>query len=135
MIDVGARHAVAGDVGGHARHELGRLAGILEALFEASRARSSAGSMNLSSRSCSVTLRPRCAHQAAMSPPMTPAPTTCTRSSGSLRLAAEILQPILQHEHAHQVARGLADHELGDRARFGLVGALRRARRASPTGR
>jgi len=40
------------------------------------RARCSAGSMNLSSRSCSVTLSPRCTHQAAMSPPMTPAPTT-----------------------------------------------------------
>ena len=39
-------------------------------------ARAIAGSMYFCSRSCSVTVWPRSAHQAAMSPPMTPAPTT-----------------------------------------------------------
>ena len=43
-----------------------------------SRARSSAGRTYSSARSCSVTLMPRETHQAAISPPITPAPTTCT---------------------------------------------------------
>ena len=42
-------------------------------------ARFRAGSMNFISRSCRVTSRPRSTHQAAMSPPITPAPMTCTR--------------------------------------------------------
>ena len=59
-----------------------------------------------------------------MSPPMTPAPTTCTRSMRHLGLAAQALEPLLQQEHAHQVARGVAHHELRDGARFGFVGGL-----------
>ena len=39
-----------------------------------------AGVMRSMSRSCNVTPRPRSAHQAAISPPMTPAPMTCTRA-------------------------------------------------------
>ena len=43
--------------------------------------RSSAGWIRAMSRSCSVTLMPRSAHQAAISPPITPAPITCTRAN------------------------------------------------------
>jgi hypothetical protein len=42
-------------------------------------ARCMAGAMRSAPLSCSVTWMPRRAHQAAMSPPMTPAPITCTR--------------------------------------------------------
>ena len=41
-------------------------------------ARFSAGAMRSGEVSCSVTRIPRIAHSAAMSPPITPAPTTCT---------------------------------------------------------
>ena len=68
--------------------------------------------INSALRSCSVTVMPRNAAQAAMSPPMTPAPTTCRCSKFRRRLSAQALQPVLQQEHAHQVARGGRAHEL-----------------------
>ena len=86
--------------------------------------------MNSRLRSCSVTVRPRSADQAAMSPPITPAPTTCTCLSRRGALAPERLQPILQQEDAHEVARGLGREQVRDGARFGLEG--RRAARAIP---
>ena len=46
-----------------------------------------AGAMRSTDWSCSVTVMPRSAHTAAMSPPITPAPTTCTwRGAKSLSL-------------------------------------------------
>ena len=71
----------------------------------------------------SVTVKPRSAHQAAMSPPMTPAPTTCTCLHVRAALAALGLEPILQQEHADQVARGRRWEQARDRARLGLEGA------------
>jgi len=44
--------------------------------LKSSAARFIAGARRSGDWSCSVTVRPRIAHQAAMSPPMTPAPTT-----------------------------------------------------------
>ena len=133
--DVGARHAIAGDVGRHARHELGRLAGILEALCEclarALQRRLDEFELAILQRDVEAALRAPggdvAAHHARAD--------HVDALERQLALAAEVLEPILQHEHAHQVARGLADHEVGDRARFGLVGALRRARRTSSTDR
>ena len=132
---VGARHAVAGDVGRHARHELGRLAGVLEALCEGL---ARAHQRRLDEFQFAILQR----HvEAALRAPGGDVATHHARADHvyalerQLALAAQVLEPLLQREHAHQVARGLSDHELGDGARFGLVRALRRARRASSTGR
>ncbi|MCY1538702.1 hypothetical protein D9M68_742550 [compost metagenome] len=49
-----------------------------------SAARFRAGAMRAMSWSCNVTVMPLSAHQAAMSPPITPAPTTCTRRAAAM---------------------------------------------------
>ena len=51
---------------------------VFSFFVNSARARSSAGCTNFISRSCKVTSKPRNAHHAAISPPITPAPTTCT---------------------------------------------------------
>ena len=83
-----------------------RSAGVGRRFSNNARARVSAGSMYLSSRSCSVTVSPRSAHQAAISPPITPAPMMCACSKRRASLAGQTLEAILQQEHADQVACG-----------------------------
>ena len=54
-------------------------------------ARANAGARRAASWSCSVTVSPRSAHHAAMSPPIVPAPTTCTwRVLASLSLPSAL---------------------------------------------
>ena len=104
---VGSGHAGAGHVRAQPRLRSRAFRRIAQALGEQlARRACSAGSMYSAARSCSVTVKPRSAHQAAMSPPMTPAPTTCTWRDLGSALAAGALEPVLQQEHAHQVARG-----------------------------
>ena len=55
-------------------------------------ARPIAGASRSAFWSCSVTVRPRSAHHAAMSPPIVPAPTTCTCAALKLAFLAERLQ-------------------------------------------
>ena len=106
-------------------------AGLLQPLLEKGlrRGRAPAESI-LGVRSCSVTVMPRKAAQAAISPPMTPAPMTCTCLNSAVRLAAQALEAILQQEHAHQIARGRRAHEFADGARLGFDSSRRRPRRS-----
>ena len=76
----GTRRAVASAI----------FSGVLSFFANMSFARSSAGCTYFISRSCSETSKPCTAHQAAMSPPITPAPTTCT-----LRMPLSALPPRL----------------------------------------
>ena len=66
------------------------FAGSRTRLSNSSCARFRAGCTYSRARSCSVTVNPRSADQAAMSPPMTPAPTTCT-----CLMSAALLPPAL----------------------------------------
>ncbi len=84
-------------------------------------ARVMAGWISSALRSCRVTVMPRSAAHAAMSPPMTPAPITCRWRNSAVGFAAQALEPVLQQEYPHEVARGLRAHELRDGARLGLV--------------
>ena len=69
-------------------------------------ARFIAGARRSAFWSCSVTVSPRSAHHAAMSPPIVPAPTTCTCVALNVVFLAEPLQALLQLEHADQVRGG-----------------------------
>ncbi len=103
--------------------------GVLSRFANRSCARSSAGWMNFISRSCRVTSKPRNAHHAAMSPPMTPAPTTCTCAMPASPPPSP-LQAFLQEEHADQVRGRRRLREFRHRACFELQ-ALRDARSAA----
>ena len=104
--DVGAVHAVAGDVHLSRASAAAALAGILGALVEEGfGALRSPAATNSSLRSCKVTVRPRKAPHAAMSPPMTPAPMTCTCLNSARELAAQSLEPVLQEKYPDQIAR------------------------------
>ena len=61
---------------------------------------------------------PFSAHHAAMSPPIVPAPTTCTRRMRAV-LRRQVAQPLAQLEHVHQIPAGLRDEQLADRHRLG----------------
>jgi hypothetical protein len=52
-----------------------------------------------------------------MSPPITPAPTTCTRFAWNVPRLAEALQALLQEEHAHQIARRRRANDAVDQLR------------------
>ena len=71
---------------------------------------------------------PRNADQAAMSPPMTPAPIDMYMTKFGGRFTAQALQPILQQEHAHQISRSRRAHEFADGSclRFVTLGCPRR---------
>ena len=102
--DVRARHAIAGDVGRHARHELGRLARILEALCERL---SSAHQRRLDELEFAIL---QCDVEAALSAPRSDIATHHARADHvdalewQLALAAEVLEPFLQREYAYQIA-------------------------------
>ena len=80
-----SRHAVAGDVGLQPRRRLAaRCRGSRLRLLEQRARALERGLRRTSARGPAASpSRPRSAHQAAMSPPMTPAPTTCTCCSGA----------------------------------------------------
>ena len=85
--DIGIGGTVAIDVHPQARKRRGGRRRILEALVEESSWRDPRPvRINSAERSCSVTVMPRKADHAAISPPMTPAPMTCTcrKSTGDL---------------------------------------------------
>ena len=54
---------------------------------------------------------------------------------GRRAFAAQGLQPILQQEHAHEIARGLAGEQMRDRARFGFERLLAARAVIAPTDR
>ena len=115
------------------RHRLLALRGIGIALLEElARAFHAPASTYSSARSCSVTVRPRAAHHAAMSPPITPAPTTCTCFAAGSPSPCRRLQALLQKKHAHEIARGWRAQQLRHRPCFGLVRALSLAAIALP---
>ena len=82
-------------------------------------ARPIAGASRSAFWSCSVTVRPRSAHHAAMSPPIVPAPTTCTCARLEVAFLAERLQALLQPEHADQVGGGRRLQQRRHRRRIG----------------
>ena len=84
--------------------------------------------------SASVTFSPCQAHQAAMSPPMAPAPITCTRLPGPLA-ARETFELLAQKKHPHEIARRVGHHQPRERRDLGLLHGDPRRRRGPPTGR
>ena len=62
---------------------------------------------------------PEITHQAAMSPPIVPAPITCTRLRFGDVLRRFVLQHLGEAEDAAQIARCLAHHERREKAGLG----------------
>ncbi len=85
-------------------------------------ARCNAGSINLRLWSCKVTVKPRNADQAAMSPPITPGTDHVDVFDVRGAFASQGFQTILQEEHTNQVARGVSSKQVCDRPRLGLEG-------------
>ena len=98
---------------------------------------SSAGLMRSMSRSCSVTAMPRSAHQAAMSPPMTPAPITWTRRNTGFSLPRRpcFLSPSERKNTRRRLRRRVRRHQRHEAVDLGGASSPASRRHASRTGR
>ena len=98
-------------------------------------ARAIAGASRSAFWSCSVTVRPRSAHHAAMSPPIVPAPTTCTCAAlKSPSLPSDFKRSCSPNTRIRLAAVGVFEQRR-DRRRVGRRVRRARCRRTSPTGR
>ena len=131
---IGGAHASPVNIGDEPVERVADIGRLYARSFERLAARLIAPASGSGFMSARRHRKPCHAHHAAMSPPMAPAPMTCTRWPRQFAVG-QGLELLAQKEHPHQILRGVAADQPARTTRSPPAAYRSRRRRDFPTGR